>query len=106
MALHSETIDEEDNVRKGIDNVILVTSKQVNYLASEYLNKKFRNRQLTILDGQAISELIAKYQLRIGDLTECDLLNQHRFHCNKTLSHLNGLRWHLKQFEIKPLQNL
>jgi hypothetical protein len=65
MALLSETIDEGDNVRKGIDNVILVTSRQVNYHASEYLNKKFRNRQLTILDGQAISELIAKYKIRI-----------------------------------------
>ena len=50
VALNSEFIDEGDNVKKKIDNLMLVTSGKINDHARNYLHSKYPQRALNIID--------------------------------------------------------
>jgi hypothetical protein len=63
IALNSEFIDEGDNAKKKIDNVMLITSGKINDLARTYLHNKYPQRVLNIIDGKKLAELIVRYQL-------------------------------------------
>ena len=72
IALTAEFTDDEDNTNKTIDTIILITSKRINDNAMNFLHRKYPNRQLTILDGLKIAELVNKYDLTekiIGSLS-------------------------------------
>lgn len=62
-ALNIEFTDDEDNVNKKIDIMMLITSKQINDNAKIFLHNKYPNRQLLVLDGSKISELVNKYNM-------------------------------------------
>lgn len=62
-ALDSWFLDKEDNEKKQIDRVILVTSHRVNDSAKEVLNHKFPNRKLVTIEGKALAEYVVKYGL-------------------------------------------
>src|SRR5918996_833256 len=63
LALDSKFLDEEDNEEKEIDRVLLVTSKNINDLTRNVFRKKFPNRQLSLIDGTMLADLIVKNEL-------------------------------------------
>lgn len=62
VALNTAFLDEEDNVKKMIDKVMLITTGKINDLARNYLGDKFK-RQLQIIDGTLLAKNIVKYQI-------------------------------------------
>jgi hypothetical protein len=62
-ALNSEFLDIEDNEKKQIDKILLITSGKVNDDAREYLSKTQPNRTLGIIDGAQLSNYIVTYGL-------------------------------------------
>jgi hypothetical protein len=63
IALHSKFIDEDDNTKKKVDNIMLITSGKINDFARNYLHEKYPQRLLNIIDGKKLAELIVRYQL-------------------------------------------
>lgn len=63
LALNSDFLDTEDNEKKRIDRIYLITSGKINDGAREYFHKRIPNRTLALIDGNQLSNLIVEYEL-------------------------------------------